>query len=630
MSFKEYFYRLNQKKNNLYNKAFLSRYPKNIKYTLNHIHTSHFEVNGSHKETINIFGEEIDLFSDINWHEDVINKKVFPKIFCKDINIRTDELGNAKFVWELNRLQFLPSLLFKYLSTRNNKYFEQFMDIIISWKKDNPYLIGVNWHSNIEINLRLITWYWCWNILEIDKELKSNSKFKKFIDETWIPLIYMHCKYSYENPSKFSSANNHLISEYAGLFVATSLFNFKETPKWNLYAKKGLELEIDNQHSINGINQEEASKYISFVTDFLLLSWLVGENTNNKFSENYKLKLKAIFNYIYNFTDKNCNDPSYGDQDDGFCYLLENNNDLNNFKSLLVSAAIIFNKPKFKCKAGSIDFKNLILFGERGKKIYEELELVPLDFKSKFYKKEGHFVLKTMSNNKEIYTHFNASKLGFLSIAAHGHSDALSFTLNINGKPIIVDSGTYTYHSEPNWRKYFMGTLSHNTLRVDRDNQACISGPTMWSKHYKTKVLESFSSNKLDFIVATHDGYKTKGVNHSRKFSFDKQKLEIIVNDKIIITDDKKHFLELPFHFHPKIKLEKGKNNFIAKLEDEVELEFELDKFLENRLIMGSSEPILGWYSERFNRKVKCPVIYCSKITSDSINIQTKIKINII
>ena len=61
----------------------------------------------------------------------------------------------------------------------------------------------------------------------------------------------------------------------------------------------------------------------------------------------------------------------------------------------------------------------------------------------------------------------DAAPLPFLSIAAHGHADCLSFVLSLGGVQVLVDPGTYCYHSDPKWREYFKGTSAHNTVRVD-------------------------------------------------------------------------------------------------------------------------------------------------------------------
>ena len=111
------------------------------------------------------------------------------------------------------------------------------------------------------------------------KLLLKRSGFQQSTSIVFTPIIIHH---------RFSSANNHLISEYAGLFIASSKWKFKESEKWIKYAHKGLENEIIKQHSKEGVNKEEAAEYIQFITDFFLLSFIVGERTNRPFSEQYK------------------------------------------------------------------------------------------------------------------------------------------------------------------------------------------------------------------------------------------------------------------------------------------------------------------------------------------------------
>ena len=71
--------------------------------------------------------------------------------------------------------------------------------------------------------------------------------------------------------------------------------------------------------------------------------------------------------------------------------------------------------------------------------------------------------------------------LGYLSIAAHGHADALSFVLNIGDREILVDPGTYAYHTDPAWRRYFRSTLAHNTVGIDGEDQSVQAGNFMWT-----------------------------------------------------------------------------------------------------------------------------------------------------
>src|SRR6202012_2469501 len=76
----------------------------------------------------------------------------------------------------------------------------------------------------------------------------------------------------------------------------------------------------------------------------------------------------------------------------------------------------------------------------------------------------------------EIWCRCDGGPHGFLSIAAHAHADALSVEVRCGGVDILADPGTYCYHGEPEWRKYFQSTIGHNTVEVDGQWQSLRGG----------------------------------------------------------------------------------------------------------------------------------------------------------
>lgn len=575
-----------------------------------------------------VFGKNFDYSKEpINWHKDIFSEKEFALGFAKSMSIRNDSELSAKNVWEINRLEFLPHIAMNYNTTGEEKYLNQFARIVESWNTANPYLLGINWYSNIEVNIRLINWFLCWEILNIDEIVNKNSVFKEFVDSILLPVIYQHCKYSYANPSKFSSANNHLISEYSGLFIAASKWEFKESGKWLDYSKKGLEIEIEKQHS-NGINKEEAAEYIQFITDFFLLPYIVGENTRNPLSKDYLSNLKQIFEYIHEFTDIKSNFPKYGDEDDGKVICLSMDKHYNNFKSLMTSAAILFEDSRFKSKSEGFDLKNELLFGEKGRNMFNEIDSLKSEQVSKFYKPEGHFIFRKQKNEKEIYLHFDAAPLGYLSIAAHGHADALSLLMQINGFPIFVDSGTYSYHVSKQWREYFLSTMAHNTVCVDGENQATQAGDTMWLNHYQCDVIDVQQNNEIEIVKASHTGYKK--VSHTRTIAFVKDEDTFIITDEIKNNDGKEHDINILFHLHPDIIITHlEKNEVLLTHPSGIKLTIALEQLKSDlKVVKGQNDPLLGWYSESFMQKEPTSVVFFNKKTKSSIKAITKIKIN--
>ena len=572
-----------------------------------------------------IFESSVDIFKDIDWHLDVSTGKHFPKSFSHKIDIRSDKFGSAKHVWEVNRLQFLHHIAWLYKTTGQRKYLELYFHHLGMWKDANPYLVGVNWYSNIEVNLRLIGWYFAWKLMDVDELCRQDPIVEEFVAEVWSHLIGEHAEYSYKHPSLCSSANNHLISEYAGLFVAACGWDIPHKKSRLAYAKKGLEREILRQNTPEGVNREEAAEYIQFIDDFFLIAAVVGRREGVEFSPAYNERLHKMAEYLNAFLDCGFNYPMYGDGDDGFVLRPDAGGHFNNFKSLLVSFATYFEDASFKREGLVWDEKNDALFGEEGRKKFEALQVAPVADGNRFLAESGHFIFRKTnpefdgagSAGREIYMHFDAAPLGYLSIAAHGHADALSFLLHVDGKPVIVDPGTFTYHTHKELRAFFVSTLAHNTVCVNGKNQAEQAGPTMWLNHYKATVLRCDETKGI--VEATHDGYKAEGVSHTRRVEFNREADEFVIKD--VLKCERPASIEIPFHLHPSANV--NLDGSVAEVSvpgcRKVTLEFDA------KLLYTLRED--GWYSEHFGEKVPTRFLYAKTDCEGSAEFVTRIKV---
>src|SRR6218665_2546268 len=131
------------------------------------------------------FGTTLDVTQKIHWHKDVLNNSTFPLAFTKNIKATSAEHGLAKAVLEVNRMQFLIPLALKYRKSNLDEDLDLVINILQSWILENPYLKGINWFSNIEVNIRIIVWYYVWQILCSHEQTKTNNKFKEFAVNLW-------------------------------------------------------------------------------------------------------------------------------------------------------------------------------------------------------------------------------------------------------------------------------------------------------------------------------------------------------------------------------------------------------------------------------------------------------------
>src|SRR5205085_1921946 len=135
-------------------------------------------------------------------------------------------------------------------------------------------------------------------------------------------------------------------------------------------------------------------------------------------------------------------------------------------------------------KSGMLDDKSRWLLGDAGAKKFQELKPAGAVNVPRRFPEGGYYIMGCdFETEREIRIVVDAGPLGYGSIAAHGHADALAFTLSLGGLEFLIDPGTYAYHTKKQWRDYFRGTGAHNTVRVDVQDQSVAGGNFLWLEH---------------------------------------------------------------------------------------------------------------------------------------------------
>jgi len=101
-----------------------------------------------------------DPYPETLWTLDPVTGKQWTGVgrFCFDIPYRHERtLGDVKYVWERNRLQFLQPLAAAALISDDPIYLRTAERIVLSWVAANPPFRGLVWASGIEVALRAIS-----------------------------------------------------------------------------------------------------------------------------------------------------------------------------------------------------------------------------------------------------------------------------------------------------------------------------------------------------------------------------------------------------------------------------------------------------------------------------------------
>jgi len=108
----------------------------------------------------------LDYGAETDWHLDAVHGKRAPlKPWYKMRFLDFDEVGDHKITWELNRHQHLVTLAKACLFTGDDKYAHELVSQFYSWRAANPYPMGINWGSSLEVAFRSLSWLWVRNLL---------------------------------------------------------------------------------------------------------------------------------------------------------------------------------------------------------------------------------------------------------------------------------------------------------------------------------------------------------------------------------------------------------------------------------------------------------------------------------
>lgn len=556
--------------------------------------------------------DRADFGPTIRWNYDYVNGISPPLGFGPEMDYRDPaSCGDIKYVWEHNRHHHLVELAKAYYLTGRQEYADEVRAQIESWIEQCPYLRGVNWSSSLESAIRVVNWCFAFRFLSArgDGYLERHGDFT----DRWIRSVHQHLVFISRYFSRHSSANNHLIGEACGLFVGALCFSFEESTRWIATGKHILEEEALRQVWSDGVDKEQTTGYQVFVFDFLLIAALLGRKNGREFSPQYWDRLERMAEFVCSLIDGSGNVPQIGDEDDGYVVVLSHEKQFRLFRSLLATAAVLFRRGDFARSALRYDEKSFWLLGFQDFAALcdrHQGRLAPVSFPF-----GGYHLLR----GGEATVVFDCGPLGYPSLAAHGHADALSILLSYKDRWILVDPGTYAYHTQREWRDHFRGTAAHNTVRVDRVDQSVIGGNFMWLHKAHAHLIRQDANS----VTGWHDGYRrlSPPIRHEREVVFDEMSRSYSIIDRI--QGKGEHSIEAFFHLPPECSLKEEEEGYLLT-NGSARVALRPDRQFRDRTVLcGSLSPIGGWYSPGYDRKTPSTTLRLALVARGSTQLVT-------
>jgi hypothetical protein len=541
----------------------------------------------------------VELGADIDWHRDPVTGRIWERRFWTDYRPANDSGGrDAKIIHELNRHQHLPRLAKAYLLTGDERYAGEAVAQINSWIDQNPPGRGINWQSSLEIGIRAISWLW--TIFPLVASPSFDEASAQRIGES----LFAQLQHVHRYTSLYSSPNTHLIGEAAALFIAGLVFRDQKRPAVWLRQGTALLAEAAGKQVLDdGVYGELSSCYHCYALDFFLQAMVLAERNELQLPEPVPHKVCVMLQFLMHLTRPGGTLPLLGDDDGGRALALDKR-DYSSFQDGLCVGAILYHRGDFKHQAGAFCEETLWMLGQDACEAYRQLESREPAETEAHYPSAGYTVQRSGWGPLDSHLVFDCGGLGILA-GAHAHADALSVTLFNRGRELLVDPGTFVYNCAPEWRSYFRSTRAHNTVAIDRRDQAEQGGTFHWNTELRSRGgAGAFACQQ--YLEGEHDGYRRmpQAVTHRRRLLY-------VPPDSWIVVDDFRgsgeHTFDFHYHFAPDLEvsgLEQDETGVLVRAEE---------AGLLLRLVaaqpLTSAELIGGWASRAYGEKKPCATL---------------------
>jgi hypothetical protein len=237
----------------------------------------------------------------------------------------------------------------------------------------------------------------------------------------------------------------------------------------------------------------------------------------------------------------------WGDSPSGRVLSFGVNKDFWDLRPFLSMGAALFGRSDWRYVAKCFPEEALWLLGIAGWNEWQELNEHPPTQISRAYPDAGLYIIRDAWAADTDLAVFRCGPfgLGGDGYSAHAHCDLLSFVLWVQGVPVLVDSGTYTYAAP--WRDRFRLTAAHNTVMVDGHEQAAPLSKFSW-KHVPEARCTGWDGQRVGGALPGYGQVEfSRELVHPRPGAW-----ELVDN----VTGPAEHLLEWFFHFAPGLELE--------------------------------------------------------------------------
>lgn len=426
-----------------------------------------------------------------------------------------------EWTWQLSRHHEWAILAQRYRETGDERFAETFVHLFCSWVQqavvplNEPGSATLCWRT-IEAGIRMGgAWQWALH------SFYRSSYFNDDVLVDWYKSVWEH-GWRLRN---FHRSGNWLIMEMNGLAQISILYpQFRAAAAWHRYAFERLVQELDVQVYPDGFQYELSTGYHQVNINNYHWLWDVCSAYSQPVPDYFKTVLERMHavNLLIMMPDGRLPDLNDGGWHD---------------VSRLMGRAV----QSFPHRE---DFRWAASRGAEGQ---------PPQEISTAFGWAGYFTMRTGWQPDAVWVLFDGGPFGF----GHQHEDKLNILLHAYGKLLLTEGGNYAYDASE-MRRYVLSTRSHNTVRVDDEDQNR-------RLHFRREDVDITAHSgatwrytpEYDLVAASYnEGYgeqADRSVTHTRKVILVKSEVYapyVLVIDRFEAAEGEQHSYQSLWHLN--------------------------------------------------------------------------------
>lgn len=460
--------------------------------------------------TTRVFGKPCPLALPALWSRDPSTGAAWPAdthfTRFKVFHPARDGVTDLRRLWEVGRFGWALPLARAWHLTGREEYAAAWTRFATSFIEHNPPEFGPHWLNAMEVALRAT--HWC-RALALLTARPGFTGLAPFLGKI-LPSLLAHGRFirSHLEWTPYGRTN-HFLADLAGLFVLSAFLpQLREADDWRKSSLCALLHEMEAQTDADGFHTEASTAYHHFVLELYDLVAQAADARGITLPEPFHERREQVRRTDATLRGPEDLDPRIGDDDSGTVHLMQKAED---------------RRPKAEAGDGTDPHASVAL------------------------KASGLYVLRST----RISCHVACGPNGQQGVGGHAHNDKLAIVLRVDGRPIVVDRGTWGYSADTRTRDLFRSTAMHSTLALDGLEQSRMRDWRMLRDEAHARGIVWRDSDTETVFCGEHHGFLPLAARHRRTLQIDKQHHRLFVVDEV--EAEGCHEVSLRLHLNPSL-----------------------------------------------------------------------------